>query len=226
MRSRLLVLVALLPTAVAATPIRPASQAPGYAEITRPAPGEAVVGLVTIWGTAYHPSLDHFDLAFAYEPNPTDTWFPIGDPGRSAVRDARLALWDTSGISDGTYTLRLQVWTSDGTVLAAQVRGVRVRNQRPAETNTPGPQPAAGTTPTHAPATPTPGPSLLPTPADGQTQVTRSLLLGAVSAAVGLALLAVYTGARRVVRHGWSSVRMRRLHGQADRVQRRRRRRA
>ena len=80
-------------------------QAPGFADITRPVSGESVRGVVTLEGTANHPSFDHFDLAFGYDPDPTDTWFPIVDSDRSRVVEGRLAVWDTSAVADGEYLI-------------------------------------------------------------------------------------------------------------------------
>ncbi len=126
----------------------PASDA--IAAITTPVIGQGVVGVVHILGSATHPSFNHYELHFALDPNRTDTWFPIVLSGAKTVEDAQLGQWDTSSISTGTYILRLQVFGSDGSLLAeAVVTGIVVRaGPEPA---TPTPAPTAATSMTPAP---------------------------------------------------------------------------
>lgn len=203
-----------------------AAQAPGFSEITQPSSGGVVTGLATLVGTASLPTFDHYELAFAYSKNPTDTWFPIGDTYRTAVNDGRLAVWDTTGITDGSYDLRLRVWPTSGDPLTTIVRGVRVRNYSAIETGTPAPTPLTPPTPTTAPPTPT----SLPTPilvaeTSGAAQVGRAISGGALAGLVVLGLLAGYSISRRAGRAGWSWVRMRTLVQRPRRARPRRRRR-
>lgn len=201
-----------------------AAQAPGFAEITQPTQGGTATGVATLEGTAYLPTFDHYDLAFAYSQNPTDTWFPIGDEYRASVQDGRLAVWDTSGIADGTYDLRLRVWPTAGDPLIAYVRGVRVRNYTPIETGTPAPTPLSQPTATAVPASPTPFPTPMPVPAtSGQTQVARAFSGGAIAGLGGLALLAGYALTRRATRSGWPNARLRSKPRRGPRSARRRR---
>lgn len=195
--------------AILALPIEPGLQAPGFAEITRPVSGEAVRGVVTLEGTANHPAFDHFDLAFGYDPDPTETWFPIVDSDRSRVVEGRLAVWDTSAMADGVYRLRLRVWPAQGQPLVALVGGVRVRNQGAIETPTPGPtMPAARSTaaidtPTPEP-TPTETASAAPEPGG---RVRSALLAGGVLGIVALGGTAAYSGWRAARRAAWGSAR-------------------
>ena len=71
-------------------------------------------GVVLIRGTAEHPAFDHYEVSFAYEPNPTASWFAIGAAGGAAVPGGQLASWDTTQIADGAYQLRLQVFVTTG----------------------------------------------------------------------------------------------------------------
>jgi hypothetical protein len=202
-RAILLLALSTLPLA------RPAAQAPGFAEITRPASGEAVSGMVTLEGTANHPSFDHFDLAFTYESDRTGTWFPIVDEDRSRVVEGRLAIWDTSGITDGEYMLRLRVWAAEGEPLVAVVHGVRVRNYTSVETPTPGPTlPASAVAPTEPPPSPTPTPPVVvpATPEPGQ-RVGRALLTGGILAIALLAATGSYAAWRVASRSNWGSAR-------------------
>lgn len=184
-------------------------QAPGFADITRPVSGESVRGVVTLEGTANHPTFDHFDLAFGYDPDPTDTWFPIVDSDRSKVVEGRLAVWDTSAVADGVYRLRLRVWPAEGQALVAVVGGVRVRNRSAMETPTPGPTAQA------APSTPmieTPAPSPVPTEAivaapEPGGRVRSALVAGGVLGIAALGGTAAYAGWRAVRRAAWGSPR-------------------
>lgn len=105
--------------------------------ITAPATGDSLVGTVTISGTATSPQFDHYELAFAYDPNTTDTWFEVAPPSTTPVTSGELATWDTTGITDGTYMLRLRVYNSGSTTpTEVIVRNLVISNNAP----TPNPQ--------------------------------------------------------------------------------------
>ncbi len=213
----LVALVALAPRASAN------AQAPGFVEITQPAPGDAVSGLLTIYGTADHPAFAAYDLAFAYADNPTDTWFPLGEPVHVPVVDGRLGLWDTTQIADGDYLLRLRLWLQDGTALQDIVTGIRVRNQSPAETPTPIPAATLAPLPTPTPTSPAPPqPSTVSTSAH-RGRAVGALATGVLAALLGMALLALYVLTRSALRPRWAELRMRYFHWQ-DRRRRIRRR--
>lgn len=57
----------------------------GAAEIDDPQPGQVLRGVVLIRGTADHPAFDHYEVSFAYEPNPTASWFAIEAAGGASV---------------------------------------------------------------------------------------------------------------------------------------------
>lgn len=197
-----------------------AAQVAGFAEITSPQEGEAVEGLVTIRGTADHPEFAGYQLSFAYDPNPTDTWFPLSDRTDSPVNDDGLALWDTSQITPGTYQIRLTVFTESGTPLTATVSGLSVGArswlQAPVETETADsalPQ-AASTAPA---ATETPSPAEVSSADDADTTLVRILLSGASASAVALVALGSYSLLRPRVRQYVGLLRMRRLRRQQRR---------
>ena len=190
-------------------------QVPGYAEITSPATGQVVSGIVTIEGTAAHPEFLRYDLAFGLPDDPTDTWFPITEAVEASVHDSRLGIWDTSGITEGEYDLQLRVWTSSGEPLIAQVKGIRVGRTGPP----PGPttaegqgSPTANPTATDAVQDPTSVPTLAAaraTPARMGRSET-ALVVGALMAITMLAGLAVYGGLRHGIRRGSAGRRSRR----------------
>jgi hypothetical protein len=173
------------------------AQAPGYAEILAPTPGSPLQGLVTISGSANHPAMLSYDLAFAFPQDPTGTWFPILEESTTAVVRDRLALWDTTTLTDGTYDLRLQVHLRDGTVLEAVSAGLRIRNRTPIETPTLAPVPLG--------PSPQPTPSPVPAatlgaapdhPAPSGQLVAQSWLVGALGALAALGLLGGYAQLR------------------------------
>lgn len=125
-------------------------------QITSPRDRATVRGLVPIEGSASHPQFQKYELHYGPEPNPGDQWTPIGgSPFTVPVVQGRLALWDTTVIPDGVYSLRLRLVRLDGNYDEYYVRGVQVINTRP--TDTPTPQ----ATPT--PAEPTETPQATPT---------------------------------------------------------------
>lgn len=186
-----------------------ARQAPGYSEITAPAPGSAVQGIVTIRGSANHPSFLAYDLAFAYGNDPTETWFPLGATVESPVQEEVLGLWDTSRVSPGLYVLRLRVFLSTGAVLESQVRGLSI--------GIPTALPAPGVpTPTPAPVVPTVAlPPLAPLPAEVQPAagdpIASALTIGGAMAAGGLVLLSLYLALQRALAVWLGGLRMRRV---------------
>jgi hypothetical protein len=108
------------------------AQDQGVAVIITPLEGATVSGSVAILGTATHPQFERYELAFAYNANPTDTWFSLQDPVQTQVVNDVLGRWDTTGVTDGVYTLRLRVYAADRAVTESLVRGVKVQNATPA----------------------------------------------------------------------------------------------
>ncbi|MFQ5812051.1 MAG: hypothetical protein ACE5I2_02485 [Anaerolineae bacterium] len=145
------------------------------AVITSPRDRDVVRGLLVIKGTATNPSFWKYEIHYAPEPNPTDQWTVLG-VHEVQVTDGRLETWDTSSVSDGTYSLRLRVVRKDGNYDEYYVRQISVANAQPTETPTATPTPAA--TPTPLPPTPTviieqpPTATPWPTPTPGPAGVT------------------------------------------------------
>jgi len=102
--------------------------------IIEPLPGQVVQGVVTIKGSSALKSFTTAELTFAYENNPSNTWFII-QPQVTPVVNGPLAEWDTTTITDGVYALRLVVTLADGSQKAATVSGLRVNNYTPIEAN-------------------------------------------------------------------------------------------
>jgi hypothetical protein len=203
-----------------------ALQVPGFAELTSPQPSQVVSGLVTLSGTADHPAFNRYEVSFAYVEDTTDTWFSIGEPVDTRVIDGRLALWDTSTITDGDYSLRLRVWLQDGRSLEAVVPGIRVRNYSsdpviptavPPEAGRPLPTPTLSGSQAGIESPPEAPPSAPAAPSPFWMGAAVSLML--------LAAVAAYAVAAPPARAYWSYLRMRQLHRRLDRSRARGRRR-
>lgn len=197
-----------------------AAQAPGYADILHPVRGDVVSGIVTITGAASHPSLASYQLAFALDPNESGTWFPIGAPMETDVTDGNLGIWDTAGLSDGYYQIRLQVELENGTLLEAVVQNLQVRNYTAAAVEIAPPvtaPPTPGSVPTAtATATAEPTPILTIAPPQPGMQVGAAFRLGAVLGGTGLLLLGVLLALRNDYRHRRHWLRMRMLLRKQD----------
>jgi len=198
-----------------------AAQAPGYADIREPLGGEAIEGVVTIEGSASHPSFESYDLSFSHSDDPTRTWFFIGDGIHTPVTDGRLGLWDTTGITDGFYTLRLRVHLNNDIMLEATVEGLRIRNSTPIEPSTPQPE-RLEVTPTIALPSRTPRPTPLPLPeGSNPTAVLQNFSGGLIAGVVSLLILGMYLFIRRRSQERWAILRMRQMLRSENRKKRR-----
>jgi hypothetical protein len=184
--------------------------------ITTPIMGQPVQGSVVILGNTGIDGFQSYEIDFSYVDDPTQTWFLMQE-GTTPIQNGVLTVWDTTTITDGEYTLRLMVTLTDGNQIEQLVKGVRVRNYSPIETDTPTPPlpsltlvaglPVASATPgftptqtlTPYPLTPTP----LPTnPAEiSSSQMLQTLGKG-VLITIGLfIILGSYLGIRATLRN-------------------------
>jgi len=175
--------------------------------VDSPRAGEALQGQVTITGTTDIEGLQSYDVSFAYQKDQTNTWFAVAQ-GDQVLRNAALATWDTTTITDGTYKLRIRTFLADGRVLETYVMGLRVRNYTPVETSTPERKAGAdaGVTPT-VPADFTPAGATPTAPADNPANVTPtmlgdSLVRGGLVALGLFIVLFIYVGLRGLFRRG------------------------
>ena len=119
---------------------RPQQQG-GQAIISSPQPNEMVRGLVTVRGSATDGNFQFYKVEFGRGANPSE-WHLIGSTRSTQVIDSVLVQWDTTGLPDGVYTLRLSVVKKDGNYQEYYVRQLIVANKRPTETPTPSPAPS------------------------------------------------------------------------------------
>ncbi len=193
-----LTFMALLAWSLQAEPA--SAQAPGsQVSIRSPQTGEALQGQVTITGTSDVAGFVSAEVSFAYANDPTDTWFLIAASSRP-VRDGTLAIWDTTTITDGLYTLRLRVTLADGSYVDVTVPDLRVRNYTPVETDTPTLVPLQATPISEVTITATPFPTptaLPPNPAAlSQSRIYASLGYGVVGAFLFFLILGMWIWAR------------------------------
>lgn len=106
------------------------------AAISNPIEGQFVQGVITINGSVTALGFASYELSFAYEDDPTQTWFEL-ESSTLPVFDGELGTWDTTTLTDGDYTLRLRIFLLDGTIQDTIVSGLRVRNYTPIPTSTP-----------------------------------------------------------------------------------------
>jgi hypothetical protein len=187
------------------------AQAPGFAEVLDPQGGEAIQGVYTIRGSASHPAFLAYQLSFAYAQDPTNTWFLLGEHQENQIVDHGLGLWDTTGISDGEYRLRLEVFLRNETSIVTIVEGVRIRNHTAIEAATPAPF-TVQVMPTEPLPTKTPRPTPFPALASqGSSHVQQALLVGAVFGLLSICGLGIYLFIRRRTRQRWGMLRMRQI---------------
>ena len=177
-------------------PLMAGAQSKDAPRIDNPKPGEAIQGVITIIGSSAVESFQYYEVSYTQDQGESPTWFLI-QQSDGPVSDGILAIWDTSTITDGIYSLRLMNYLMDGREQEVVVDKLRVRNYTPIETNTPEPavlfitpipqlEPTlvrlAAPTPTNLPANPAQVTS---------EQLSGSLLIGAAFAA-GIAVLILF----------------------------------
>ncbi|MFQ6100562.1 MAG: hypothetical protein ACE5OS_04930 [Anaerolineae bacterium] len=158
------------------SPGRAAPQPQARLVITYPTSGMTISGVVEVTGIVTHPNIFWYEVDYApgAEATGDSQWTRLAYVENTQIEDGVLAVWDTTGVSDGQYCLALTVKGRDDPLTYQQiVTHLAVNNAQPVETPTseqPTPElmPTAvvGLTPTpvsvEQPATPTLRPS--PTP--------------------------------------------------------------
>ena len=103
--------------------------------ISSPADGQVLLGQIPVRGSTEVPNFSSAELAFAYASEPSRTWFVIQTTSLPTANDV-IAVWDTTLISDGDYSLRLRVILLDGSFQDAVIK-VQVRNYTATPTASP-----------------------------------------------------------------------------------------
>jgi hypothetical protein len=103
--------------------------------ILSPSEGQILQGLVEVSGSVTVLGFANYELSFAYQGDPTQTWFVLSSSSLPVFEGA-LGSWDTTTLTDGDYTLRLRVFLLDGSIQETKASGLRVRNYTAVPTST------------------------------------------------------------------------------------------
>ncbi len=125
------------------------------AQISNPADGAVLIGVVRITGTANNSAMQQYRLDFLALADPRGQWQTIAGGVAQQVTNGTLGQWDTTKVSDGAYQLRLRVTLRNGTVFDAVAHNLAVSNQQPTSLPSVPPPPTATSLPTAGPS-PTP----------------------------------------------------------------------
>ena len=98
----------------------------GQIDITSPAGGAEVSGVIELVGTVDIPNFGFYKYEVATAGS--ETWATIS-AGTTVVRNGALGRWDTTALTPGDYQLRLVATDNQGQLLPACVIPVRVRAQ-------------------------------------------------------------------------------------------------
>ena len=99
--------------------------------VDAPLPGDAVRGVVGIAGSTDVEGFEYSEVFFGFSPG--GAWFTLGRQN-NPVNNQIITNWDTTGIPDGTYRLRVVVSKSDGSQTETVVDDIRVSNYSSAGT--------------------------------------------------------------------------------------------
>lgn len=220
---------------VSAAFVRPAvaqEEPPGelsQLEIQSPQAGQALQGSVPITAILPGEGIQAVEVSFSYSGDSRETWFLIAEI-REPAGSGELTTWDTTTLTDGDYSLRLEVLMVGKEQVSIIVPGLRIRNYTPIETTTPTPAaaveleaPPENTAGTRSPEdvlgdSPTASPEAFssqaglqadsmpePRPANPAQVTTQAIVTslgkGALGAGVAFLLLGVYRGVLQVVRN-------------------------
>jgi hypothetical protein len=137
--------------------------------IVSPREGQALQGIEIIEGKIRGDGLKGGKISFRYAGEGQETWFFITDvepTGEESSQATFKVEWDTNGITDGNYHLRVVGEYEGGARIFEGVQNLRIRNQSPVETSTPLPNatwdPASAAPTRTMPSTLLPSPTPLP----------------------------------------------------------------
>lgn len=142
-------------------------------EIFDPRDGQRVSGAVPVFGIVDIPDLDHFVVEYGEGPSPIG-WGHVAGPFYSPVMGGMLAMWDTSGLRQMDYSLRVVAHSRHGYSQEARVH-VWLEPAQPTVTATMTPTSTPVETPTVS-VTLTPTPSMTLTPPPDEATPTPTLV--------------------------------------------------
>ena len=104
--------------------------------LSSPLAGQVLRGKVEIVGNLDVPNFSSAELEFQYASDSAGNWFNI-QTFSQPIKDAPLAVWDTTLLTDGGYNLRLRVFLLDGSFQDVHVSNIKIGNDMPLPTDTP-----------------------------------------------------------------------------------------
>ncbi len=107
------------------------SVSPEPPRVDVPLQGDVVRGVVGIAGSTDVEGFEYSEVFFGFSPG--GAWFTLGRQN-NPVNNQIITNWDTTGIPDGTYRLRVVVSKSDGSQTVTVVDDIRVSNYSSAGT--------------------------------------------------------------------------------------------
>lgn len=90
--------------------------------ILSPGEGETVSGLITVYGSVDLPNLNSYELQYGETHDPGAFSGAVAGPFSGTVIQGPVAQWDTTGMAEGAYTLRLLARDNQGAQYEARVR--------------------------------------------------------------------------------------------------------
>jgi hypothetical protein len=109
------------------------SVSPEPPRVDVPLPGDVVRGVVGIAGSTDVEGFENSEVFFGF--SPAGAWFSLGMQN-NPVNNQIITNWDTTGIPDGKYRIRVVVTKSDGSQTEIVVDDIRVSNySSPGATN-------------------------------------------------------------------------------------------
>ncbi len=110
---------------------------PAAISIASPQPGDVLRGRVEVVGKMDLPNFDSAELAFSYADSAdAPAWFTIQTFSQPA-QESIIAVWDTTLLTDGDYTLHLRVFLEDGSSQDVIVSDLKIRNDEPLPVGSP-----------------------------------------------------------------------------------------
>jgi hypothetical protein len=182
-------------------------------EISSQVDGQVIFGIVPVEGNTLVEGFLSWELNYGFADDTTGTWFLIAESDEP-IADGLLAEWDTTQITDGDYNLRLTLFLEEGRRSHNTVRGLRVRNYSPIETDTPEPTltstpftvtplPSNTPSPTQIPTATAIPPTITPLPTNSleldPTALSNSMMRGAAGVLAMFIVIGLYTSIKKTL---------------------------
>ena len=195
-------LVGLLIGSAHLTPAVAQTQNPNM-RIISPASATSMRGTITVIGSANPAGFGRYELSYATEPDAA-TWTVVG-AAIQPVDGGTLGAWNTRPLPDGSYALRLQVFSTDNQLLGESVvRNITLTNQANAAADTSAPAGEAATTTNITEST---GRSTAESALSAVSAVPRYFLRGMTYVMYVFIAIAVYIALKHLVAFLWKRYR-------------------